>query len=373
MKSYNILELNKQFCIQETMKYIFLQTSTRPGPFDSFPETEDSIEFCQRDLGFVIDAYIDGLKNNNSDVINLVSSRYWKGDVSVLVGNKDKEILAHDFLKTLIIDYIFSNKVYENKLSEENQILSDTPIEEESKSKEKIIYFYYLLTDTIKNKPKNKFLHNHLSKRITTKWWDDTPVEDYKLETILEAAYQAPSKQGKHEFEIYILSDSLEGRDFKEWLFWENTACLGKVRAAPGPGLRRYNGQVLAPIVMVWLTNRYQVADRNNYGENDFNRTRDDCIISATMALCQAEELGVRTGFCGTIGPVEIAQRLGRPNMIASIVVGFGYAQEENIKVKKVFKDGVEMGFDLANLTHTSRELPNRISRPPKYNIINYI
>lgn len=373
MKSYEILELNKQFCIQETMKYIMLQTTNKPGPFDAFPETTTSVEFCQRDLGYVIDAYLDGLKNDNADTINLVSSRYWKGDVSVLVGNKDKEVLAHEFLKILITDYIFLNKEYTDKLSDETQIISVDAIDDADKSKEKIIYFYYILIDTIKNKPKSNFLHNHLCKRITTKWWEDKPVEEYKLETILEAAYQAPSKQGLHEFEIYVLTDSPEGKEFKEWLFWENTACLDKVRAKPGPGLRRYNGQVLAPIVMIWLTKAYPPNTRNPYGENAYNRTRDDCIISATMALCQAEELGIRTGFCGTIGPMDIAQRLGKTDMVASISVGFGYATEEQVKVKKVFKDGVEMGFDLANLTHASRELPNRINRPPKYNIINYI
>lgn len=373
MKSYEILELNKQFCVQETMQYIHLQSTNKPGPFGTFPETERSIEFCQRDLGFVIDAYIDGLKNNNTETIELVSSRYWKGDVSVLVGNKDKEILSHEFLKILINDYIFSNKLYENKLSSEQQILSETPIEEDSKSKEKIIYFYYILTDSIKNKPKVTFLHNDLCRRITTKWWDDTPIEKYKIETILEAAYQAPSKQGRHEFEMFVLTDSPAGKEFKEWLFWENTACLDRVRGKTGPGLRRYNGQVRAPLVITWLTKYYPVSERSSYGENDFNRTRDDCVISATMALCQAEELGIRTGFCGTIGPVEIANRLGRSDMIASIVVGFGYAQEEQVMVKKVFKDGVEMGFDLANLTHTSRALPNRNSRPEKYSLINYI
>jgi nitroreductase len=215
-------------------------------------------------------------------------------------------------------------------------------------------------------------LADHLKNRFTAKWWDPKSVEDSKLEAILECAYQAPSKQGHYDFEIVVLTDSPEGKEFKEWLYWENTACLNMVRGAPGTGFRRYNGQVLAPVVIVWLAKKFPPA-KNPYGESDWLRTNNDCIISSTMAMCQAEEIGISTGFCGTLGGTEIADRLGKPDKIAVISVGFGYATPDKLARRPVFKNGATVGFDLSNTSPSIRTLENRKNRPTKISMINYV
>ena len=91
------------------------------------------------------------------------------------------------------------------------------------------------------------------------------------------------------------------------------------------------------------------------------------------MAMCQAEELGLATGSCGPLGGVEIAQRLNRPNHIASIAVGMGYATPDRLQVRQVYKDGIHMGFDLSNLSAQVRTINSRSQRPPKYSMINYM
>lgn len=215
-------------------------------------------------------------------------------------------------------------------------------------------------------------LVDHLKNRFTAKWWDPKSVEDFKLEAILECAYQAPSKQGHYDFEMVVLTDSPTGKEFKEWLYWDNTACLNKVRAAQGPGLRRYNGQVLAPVVIIWLAKKFSPTN-NPYGESDWLRTNNDCIISSTMAMCQAEEIGIATGFCGTLGGVEIANRLGKPDKLAVISIGFGYATPDNRPRRPVVKAGAAMGFDLSNTDPSIRTLENRKNRPAKNSMINYV
>ena len=45
-------------------------------------------------------------------------------------------------------------------------------------------------------------------------------------------------------------------KEIKDWLYWEHTCCLNKVRGVKGEGLRRYNGQVLAPIVLAWASRK---------------------------------------------------------------------------------------------------------------------
>jgi nitroreductase len=215
-------------------------------------------------------------------------------------------------------------------------------------------------------------LADHLKNRFTAKWWDDVPLEDSKIESILECAYQAPSKQGYHEFEIHVITDSVKGKQFKEWLYYDNTACLDGVRGKHGIGKRRYNGQVLAPVVMIWLAKDYPEST-SPYVESSWLRTNNDCIVSSTMAMCQAEELGVRTGFCGCIGGKEIADRLNKPNYTAVISIGFGYATPDNIIDKKVYKDGVEIGFDLSNTLPKIRTAKNRRHRPPKDSIVKFM
>jgi nitroreductase len=216
-------------------------------------------------------------------------------------------------------------------------------------------------------------LLNHLQNRYTAKWWNDQQIESGNLEAIIKCAYLAPSKQGNYDFEIVVLTDSPTGKEFKQWLYWDNTTCLDKVRGKPGEGLRRYNGQVLAPIVMIWLAKQFE-QPLNDYSENEFLRTNNDCIISATMAMCQAEELGINTGFCGCLGGREIADRLNKPNSTAIVSIGFGYATSHNTsQTIKVYNEDVEMGFDLANHHSSIRNIPTRVKRPDINSMVNYI
>jgi nitroreductase len=222
-------------------------------------------------------------------------------------------------------------------------------------------------------------LHEHLSKRFTAKWWDSEPLEQEKVDLILKCAYSAPSKQGHYDYKIYTITDSPEGKEFKQWLYWDNTACLNKIRGAKGEGLRRYNGQVLAPVVMIWLGTKFPILDVDkefaSYSlDTEWVRTNNDCIISATMAMCQAEELGVNTGFCGCIGNSEIADKLNEPNYTAVISVGFGYATPDKQLLRKVYdENNIQMGVDLSNIDPSIRTNRERAKRPAFDKMITYV
>lgn len=216
-------------------------------------------------------------------------------------------------------------------------------------------------------------LLDHLQNRFTAKWWDSSPLEEEKIQSILECAYLAPSKQGNYDYEIHVITDNPAGKEFKQWMYWDNTSCLNKIRGAQGNGLRRYNGQVLAPVVMIWLGKKFENPNKP-YEDTNWLRTNNDCIISATMAMCQAEELGVNTGFCGCIGEHEIAAKLNRPNYVATISVGFGYATPDNNRLRNVYDDaGVKRGFDLSNVSPSIRDIESRKKRPTRESMINYM
>jgi hypothetical protein len=89
--------------------------------------------------------------------------------------------------------------------------------------------------------------------------------------------------------------------------------------------------------------------------------------------MCQAEEIGIATGFCGTLGGVEIANRLGKPDKLAVISIGFGYATPDIRPRRPVVKDGATVGFDLSNTDPSIRTLENRKNRPPMSSMINYL
>ena len=118
----NILVANKDFCIEEAMAYVASQTASQTNGFAGFPQTPTSVEFCRRDITFVIEAYISGLTRVDSVAINFIASRYWVGKKSALVGDRTKEISTHAFLKDLIVNYVLKNIAFASQQTNSTQI-----------------------------------------------------------------------------------------------------------------------------------------------------------------------------------------------------------------------------------------------------------
>ena len=197
----------------------------------------------------------------------------------------------------------------------------------------------------------NVMILDLLRNRFTAKWWEPIPVSDNNLVQILSSAFLAPSKQSKYAYQIYVITDSELGQELKQWFYWENTACLDTIRGKQGDGLRRYNGQVLAPIYLLWIA------------ENDDQSVRDDCMVSATVAMMAAEELGLKTGFCGCIGPDEIKEKFSI-NGKAIVSLGIGYAIADEKETRKVYQGDKEMGFDLSNTDPSLTDYHVRKDKP---------
>jgi hypothetical protein len=96
---------------------------------------------------------------------------------------------------------------------------------------------------------------------------------------------------------------------------------------------------------------------------------RDDCMVSASIAMMAAEELGLQTGFCGCIGPKEIAEKLQIEGE-AVISLGIGYAIPDDREIRKVYKGNVEMGFDASNSDPILTDYHTRIRKPSFENLI---
>ena len=99
-----------------------------------------------------------------------------------------------------------------------------------------------------------------LKQRYTTKLWLNAPVTDAQLDYVLQCAYLAPSKMAHHSHKIVALTDSVEGKAIKDWLFYEHTWAWDGHPAYDIPAGhqstedRDYNGQYRAPVVLIWLS-----------------------------------------------------------------------------------------------------------------------
>jgi len=188
-------------------------------------------------------------------------------------------------------------------------------------------------------------LKDVLKDRFTAKWWKDDPVEQEKLDAVLQAAYLAPAKNGKHDHELVVLTDSPEGKAIKEYLYFDHTWCGDGIRKKSGfVGLKRFNGQVMAPIVLLWAANipaEKISADR----EIEKTRIRDNCLLQAGFVMCAAEEQGLKTGINSTQNGLDIAQHLGVKGKEFILSLGLGYADiEQSSRAQKpVFEGAVSI------------------------------
>jgi hypothetical protein len=202
-------------------------------------------------------------------------------------------------------------------------------------------------------------LKDLLIRRFTAKWWDGDLVNDHSLEYILECAYLSPSKQGKYNYNIFVLGSSNKSIEFKNWLYWENTWCLDRIRGKQGEGLKRFNGQVVAPVVLMWVA------------KDDNPETRDDCLVSASIAMCAALEKNLQTGFNSCLGPKEIAEKLSISGR-AVICLGIGHAKTDDLTMRSVYFEDTQVGFDLSNTDPKITKNYNRISKPKFSDLIIY-
>jgi nitroreductase len=213
-------------------------------------------------------------------------------------------------------------------------------------------------------------LKSHLEKRFTAKWWDETPVEKEKLNYILETTYLAPSKQGEYQYEIIVVTNSDQGKEIKQWLYWENTWCYEGCRGKDGADDKRYNGQVLAPVLLIYL-----VKDQGNNNIEDLTqRNLIDSVISSTVAMCAAQEVGLSTGFQCTFDGKDIALKLGKKDMICSIMLGIGYATPDFRVRRGVYDDlGNRIGFDYSNTDPSLKIDINRTKKPSLEGLIKIL
>jgi len=202
-------------------------------------------------------------------------------------------------------------------------------------------------------------LKDHLKRRYTAKWWDDKEVEQEKLNNVLETTYLAPSKQGIYPYTVIVATNSIEGKTFKNWLFYDHTWCVDGIRGKKSDNLKVYNGQVLAPILLVYLCHSQNISNQQLILEYTM-----DTIVSATIAMCAAEEQGLQTGFCACLHGLTIAEKLKVSDATCTVLLGIGYATHD-LRIRRGLYDSNDKlyGMDRSNTDPRLKISSNRLQK----------
>ena len=75
---------------------------------------------CERDIGYVVDAYLNDLRYGGNVKTRFVASRYWNGSIPQIDGDRKPEIVTHQFIADLIINVVFTQIGYGVQL--QNQV-----------------------------------------------------------------------------------------------------------------------------------------------------------------------------------------------------------------------------------------------------------
>tara|TARA_B100000035_G_scaffold142169_1_gene120963 strand:- start:47 stop:784 length:738 start_codon:yes stop_codon:yes gene_type:complete len=213
-----------------------------------------------------------------------------------------------------------------------------------------------------------------IQQRITTHTWQDTPIEQEKIDYILDCAYGAPSKNGIYPYTINALGDSPEATEFKDWLYWHDTWLVDGIRTPPeqkNSFNKRFNGQYRAPLLLMWSI-RIPPVDPAPYwkhfaGELSngiIEQILSDMTVSASFALLAAEEQGLKTGYGVCHSAKFIDTILGPGEVKVPMALGIGYADldteiedsifteqfDHSTMINEVTKDGVVQGRQPKNL-----------------------
>jgi hypothetical protein len=109
VNAVTLLTNNKEFLKKEIRAYIAARVTASTGPFSGYTYDADK---CERDVGYVIDAYIYDLQYGGNEQIRYVAAQYWLGGTPQVDGDRQPEIWAHSKLRDIIINNVFTKTLY---------------------------------------------------------------------------------------------------------------------------------------------------------------------------------------------------------------------------------------------------------------------
>ena len=125
--AYDLLNANKLFIQKEATAWIQDQVDAGTSGFVGYTYNRSK---CERDVGYIIDAYLNDLRYGGNEKLRNTIKYYWDQGVAQVDGDRQPEIQTHNFIGTLITDYILTKTAYSASNTEVTQTVSGTASEE---------------------------------------------------------------------------------------------------------------------------------------------------------------------------------------------------------------------------------------------------
>lgn len=107
--AYSLINSNKSYIVAEAIAYIALQVAEGNAPFIGYTYNQSK---CERDIGFILNAYLNDLRYGGNELFYDYARRYWENGVSQLDGDRQPEVVVHTYIQNLITDYILTNTAF---------------------------------------------------------------------------------------------------------------------------------------------------------------------------------------------------------------------------------------------------------------------
>jgi plastocyanin len=119
--AYGLLSANKAFIQKEATAWIQDQIDANTVGFIGYTYNQAK---CERDVGYVIDAYLSDLRYGGNENLRNTIKYYWDQDVAQVDGDRQPEIQTHTFIGDLIENYIFTKTLYSASNTDVTQTVS---------------------------------------------------------------------------------------------------------------------------------------------------------------------------------------------------------------------------------------------------------
>jgi hypothetical protein len=128
--AYSLLSSNKAFIQKEATAWIQDQVDADASGFVGYTYNQSK---CERDVGYIIDAYLNDIRYGGNEKLRNTIKYYWDQGVAQVDGDRQPEIQTHTFIGTLITDYIFANTAYSASNTQVSQTIDVTKTPSTSK------------------------------------------------------------------------------------------------------------------------------------------------------------------------------------------------------------------------------------------------
>ena len=125
--AYSLLSANKVFIQKEATAWIQDQIDAGTSGFVGYTYNQAK---CERDVGYIVDAYLNDLRYGGNEKLYNTVKYYWDQDVAQVDGDRQPEIQTHTFIGTLITNNILTNTLYSASNVEVFQTIDNTKTSE---------------------------------------------------------------------------------------------------------------------------------------------------------------------------------------------------------------------------------------------------